>query len=156
MLDVLTSESFLEKAILLFFGAALTGILVPIVKYWMDHNRFRQQKIFEANIARQAELMKFRAQFLREIIDPLWQFQLLALQVSYDVGSEDKFSAAVKAYEEQSWLHLKKIRALVGGARWFTTDGTYKHLTEFIAKWLLQEVDPKLMSLIHEGRDAAT
>ena len=154
MSDVLTSASFQEKAYLLVLGAVLTGVLVPFVKYWMDHNTFLQQKVFEANIARQAELIKARTQFLRDIVDPLWQFQLLALQVSYYAHTEEKYAAAVKAYDEESWMHLKKIRALVGGARWFTTDRTFEQLTSFIDSWLLHDLDAKLMRLILEGRDA--
>jgi hypothetical protein len=47
-LSMLASASFLEKLSLLVVGAALTGIIVPVVKYRMDQNRFEQQKIFEA------------------------------------------------------------------------------------------------------------
>ena len=82
LLGVLASASFLEKVSLLVVGAALTGIIVPVVKFRMDQTRFEQQKIFEAGLAREAELVKARAQFLRDLVDPVWQFQLLALQIS--------------------------------------------------------------------------
>ena len=48
LLEVLASTSFLEKVFLLVMGAALTGIIVPVVKFRMDQSRFEQQKKFEA------------------------------------------------------------------------------------------------------------
>jgi hypothetical protein len=45
LLGVLASASFLEKVSLLVVGAALTGIIVPVVKFRMDQTRFEQQKI---------------------------------------------------------------------------------------------------------------
>lgn len=144
-LDVLASTSFLEKVFLLIVGAALTGIIVPVVKFRMDQSRFEQQKAFEAELARQAEIGKARAHFLRDLVDPVWQFQLLALQVSYDSHSEERFQAALAQYDEQSWQHLKRIRAIVGGARWFTSEPAYRALTEFVDGWLIHEVDMELM-----------
>lgn len=148
-LGVLASASFLEKVFLLVVGAALTGIIVPVIKFRMDRSWFKQQKKFEAELARQAEIVKARAQFLRDLVDPVWQFQLLALQVSYDVHSEEKFQAAVANYDDQSWQHLKRIRALVGGARWFTSELAYQALTEFVDGWLLHELDMTLMTRRH-------
>ena len=145
VLEVLASTSFLEKVLLLLVGAALTGIIVPVVKFRMDQSRFEQQKKFEAELARQAEIGSARAQFLRDLVDPVWQFQLLALQVSYDSHSAERFQAALAAYDEQSWHHLKRIRAIVGGARWFTSEYAYQALTDFVDGWLIHEVDMELM-----------
>ena len=151
ILEVLASTSFLEKVFLLAVGAALTGLLVPLVKSRMDRTRFEQQKRFEAELARQGELVKARAQFLRDLADPVWHFQLLALQVSYDSESPEKLQSALASYDAQSWQHLKQIRALVGGARWFTSEPAYKALTDFVDGWLIQEVDMKLMSVRRAG-----
>jgi len=147
VLDVLTSTSFVEKVLLVVIGGVLTGILVPFVKSRMDRTRFEQEKIFEADLARQAEIVKARADFLRDFVDPVWQFQLLALQISYDSTSKKKLEAALANYDEQSWLHLKRIRAIAGGARWFTSDYGYEAVTKFVDGWLLQEVDTKVMLL---------
>lgn len=153
ILDVLTSASFIEKALLLFGGGVLTGIIVPIVKSRMDRTRFEQEKIFEADLARQSEIVKARAQFLRDFVDPVWQFQLLALQISYDSFSKDKFETALASYDEQSWLHLKRIRAIAGGARWFTSDYGYAAVTKFVDGWLLQEIDTKV-TLLRQSQKA--
>jgi len=151
ILEVLASTSFLEKVFLLVVGAALTGLLVPLVKSRMDRTRFEQQKRFEAELARQGELVKARAQFLRDLADPVWHFQLLALQVSYDSESPEKLQSSLASYDAQSWQHLKRIRALVGGARWFTSEPAYKALTDFVDGWLIQEVDMKLISVRRAG-----
>jgi hypothetical protein len=155
VLDVPASTSFLEKALLLVVGGALTGIIVPVVKFRMDQSRFEQQKKFEAELARQAEIGKARAQFLRDLVDPVWQFQLLALQVSYDSQSDERFQAALAGYDEQSWHHLKRIRAIVGGARWFTSESAYQALTEFVDGWLIQGVDMELMKRRRGGGKAS-
>jgi len=154
ILEVLASTSFLEKVFLLFVGAALTGLLVPLVKSRMDRTRFEQQKRFEAELARQGELVKARAQLLRDLADPVWNFQLLALQVSYDSESPEKLQSALTSYDAQSWQHLKQIRALVGGARWFTSEPAYQALRDFVDGWLIHEVDLKLMSVRRAGQRA--
>ena len=41
VLEVLASTSFLEKVFLLVMGAALTGIIGPVVKFRMDQSRLR-------------------------------------------------------------------------------------------------------------------
>lgn len=155
VLEVLASTSFLEKVLLLVVGAALTGIIVPVVKFRMDQSRFEQQKTFEAELARQAEIGSARAQFLRDLVDPVWQFQLLALQVSYDSHSAERFQAALAVYDEQSWHHLKRIRAIVGGARWFTSESAYQALTDFVDGWLIHEVDMELMKRRRGGGKAS-
>ena len=78
---------------------------------------------------------------MRDLVDPVRQLQLLALQISYDSHSEEKYQAALASYDEQMWQHLKKMRALVGGARWFTSVAAYKALTEFVDGWLIHELD---------------
>jgi hypothetical protein len=152
--NVLISVSFLEKAFLLILGAILTGIIVPIIKSRMDQNRFRQQKVFEAEISRQAEIVKSRAQFLKELAEPVWQFQLLALQVSYDTLDKQDSTQASQVYDEMSWQHLKKIRTIIGGARWFTSQATYNLLTDFVDGFLLRDVDLQLMSLRKRGKES--
>lgn len=145
---------FQEKIAVLLATAVLTGVLVPLVKYHMDRNLFEQQTLFEVNLARQAELVEARAQFLKELVEPLWQFQLLALQVSYDASDSEKLAESLERYDEGSWEHIKKIRALVGGSRWFTTEATQQRLTEFIDQWLLMDVDHQLMILARQGEQA--
>lgn len=154
MFEVLTGSSFLEKAFLLILGAVLTGILVPLIKLRMDRNWFREQKIFEADVARQGEIVRARAQFLKDLVDPVWQFQLLALQVSYDTLMKKQSTEALRIYDEQSWQHLKKIRTIIGGARWFTSAYAYNLLMDFVDGWLLRDVDMQLMSLRNQGKEA--
>lgn len=152
--NTLGNARFQEKFAVLLCTAVLTGVLVPLVKNHMDRTLFEQQTLFEVNLAQQAELVQARTQFLKELVDPLWQFQLLALQVSYDANDKDKLAAAIEKYDEGSWEHLKRIRALVGGSRWFTSEATQQRLTEFIDKWLLVDIDHRLMILARQGVDA--
>jgi hypothetical protein len=154
MRRILTDTRFQEKIAVLICTAVLTGLLVPWVKYHMDRTLFEQQTLFEVNLARQSELIQARAQFLKELVDPLWQYQLLALQVSFDAEDADKLAASLERYDAGSWEHLKRIRALIGGSRWFTNAETQRRLTEFVDQWLLVDVDRELMLLARHGKDA--
>jgi hypothetical protein len=120
----------------------------------LQGNLFEQQTLFEVNLDQQAELVSARAQFLKELVEPLWQYQLLALKVTYDAGDEEKLAASLKNYDQASWEHLNRILALVGGARWFTTEATQKRLNQFIDQWLLIDVDHQLMLLARQGQAA--
>ena len=84
----------------------------------------------------------------------MWQFQLLALQVSYDALEKKQSTQALEVYDEQSWQHLKKIRTIIGGARWFTSPNTYNLLTNFVDGFLLRDVDIQLMNLRKKGKES--
>ncbi len=48
LLEALQSKSLIEKIILLLLTAALTGLLLPLVKGWMDSRRASMQMRLEA------------------------------------------------------------------------------------------------------------
>jgi len=145
--DTVLNAYFIEKACLLILGALLTGIVVPIIKLRVDRNWFREQKTFEAEVSRQAEIVKARAAFLKDLSEPVWQFQLLALQIVHNAILKIDQDKAFETYEQQAWPYITKIRTVIGGARWFTSPAAYGMLTEFVDVFLFGEVDGWVRSL---------
>jgi hypothetical protein len=156
VLHALSSESFLEKALLLIAGAILTGILVPVVKAWMDRAAFERQKTFEAHLARQSDIIKAQTQFLTEFSNYIWEYHKVSQRVSYARLSGDKkaYHSAVQAYQDSVWESLHKIRGSIGGARWFCSDTAHHALTSWYEEWFV-ELEQALRQLIEEDPNDA-
>jgi hypothetical protein len=140
LLQTLASEGFWEKALLLIVGAALTGLLVPLVKTWIDRTTFERQKTFEAALARQADVIKAQTQFLNEFSHLIWEYHKTTQRVSYTrlYGSRKEYLSAVKDYEVANWELLSKIRGAIGAARWFCSDAAHKALVHWYDDWFLK------------------
>jgi hypothetical protein len=65
------TEGFLEKIAILLLTALLTGFLVPYVLKRVDEAKSVQQKIFEADLARQAKIIEAQSKFLDDITETL-------------------------------------------------------------------------------------
>jgi len=81
--QTLSSQSFIQSFLVLLATALLTGLLVPFVKANMDERKLRQQKLFEADLARQGKVIEAQVELLENMAQMLWDFKLLALEVSY-------------------------------------------------------------------------
>lgn len=140
ILAILTSEGFLEKAALLILGAALTGILVPLVKARMDRGTFERQKIFEAQLARQSDVIKAQTQFLHDFSNYIWEYHMISQRVSHArlSGIKATYDKAVQEYRDSLWHSLSKIRGAIGAARWFCSDAAHKALSSWYEEWFVQ------------------
>ena len=61
------NESFLEKVLLLLLTGVLTGLLVPEVAARVAESRYRRQKVFEAELQRQTNILSAQAELLIKI-----------------------------------------------------------------------------------------
>jgi len=103
ILEIFRKVDFIEKLMLLIIGALITGIFGPIVISHIDRVKFKEQKLFEAKVARQSEIIKAQTQFISIFSELVWQFQLLAIQISYDaLESEEAYESAIRNYNENS------------------------------------------------------
>src|SRR5688500_974322 len=73
--DTLRSRRFIERALLLTLTAILTGIVVPII----DDRRAREQRLFEADIVRQHNMIDAQNELLAEA-EGLYGDWMLAVQ----------------------------------------------------------------------------
>jgi hypothetical protein len=152
LLQALASEGFWEKALLLIVGAALTGLLVPLVKTWIDRTTFERQKRFEATLARQSDVIKAQTQFLNDFSNIIWEFHKVVQRVSYTrLDSNRKaYQAAVKEYEKAIWDLLFRIRSAIRSARWFCSDAVHNALLIWYDEGFTK-ITMRLNGLIHGG-----
>lgn len=135
----LQAGNFLQNAILLIFGAILTGIMVPLIKARLNHASFKRREIFEAQLARQADVIKAQTEFLKEFSRYIWEFHRLCQQVSFSRLHREKedFDKVVNKYHEEIWDLLHCIRSVIGAARWFTSDAAHSALCTWYEEWFI-------------------
>jgi len=148
-LETIGTQSFIEKVLLLLATAALSGFLIPVVTENIEHNRLKEQRIFEAELARQNEVIKAQVQLLETLASLLWEYQLLAIDVSYYQPLKDQstYLNAVKKYDEESGPVLGKIRAEISKSLRLTSHETYEQLKDMYYSKIIG-VDVRLRSLI--------
>src|SRR5688572_23638476 len=97
ILETLKSPSFFEKILLLLLTALLSGLLVPVMMQDIAHKKFKEQKVFEADLLRQTKILESQIEFFNIISELLARFQLSALEVSYykHHKNKDKYEVAV-------------------------------------------------------------
>jgi|SoiMethySBSTD1v2_1073268.scaffolds.fasta_scaffold1975527_1 hypothetical protein len=113
------SSDFVEKLMILVLTAILTGFLVPYILTRVDAAKSKEQKLFEADVARQAKLIDAQAKFLDDITEALWQWRYLSIRVTFhaDDSAEERYTASVKDYEGKIWDTLSKLRNEISKSR---------------------------------------
>ena len=146
-------EDFLGKIVLLLIAALVTGFAAPMILRRVDERKLRAQKRFEADLARQQKIIDAQAELLDKLSQYMWEFQLLAISVSYHHGRNDEtlYENALEKYEERAVDLLGRIRAEVSKALRLTSTDTYVALKSLYYDGLL-ELDKRLRGLI-EGED---
>jgi hypothetical protein len=144
----LADESFIRGLLLLLITAGLTGLLVPYIKGRMDDKKYRQQKLFEAQLARQSKIIEAQVALIENLSQLLWEFQYSCLEVSYYGQGPDKgrYEKAIIKYDEQSWILMTKIGTEIGKAQRLVSDETYQKLKDFYYRWMVS-VDNKIEHL---------
>ncbi len=155
MFDILFSEKFIENALSLLLTAVLTGVLVPLLFRRIDHRRNREQKVFEANLSRQNKVIDSQVKLLEDLSSLLWEYQMLFIEVPYvrQFPKRDLYSAAIKAYEENSGKLLGRIRAEISKSIRLVSPQVYQQLKDLYYKDLLS-VDLKLGQLITNNNES--
>lgn len=154
------NQGFLENVILLALTALVTGFLIPYIlkriderklkeQKEVDERKFREQKEFEAELVRQSKVIESQALLLENLAQLMWEYQLLAIEVSfYDpLGQRDLYADAVQKYQKNSGGLFSRIRAEISKALRLTTVETYQELKDLYYEQLLP-LDAKLNSLI--------
>ena len=124
------SSDFVEKLMILVLTAILTGFLVPYILTRVDAAKSKEQKLFEADVARQAKLIDAQAKFLDDITEALWQWRYLSIRVTFhaDDSAEERYTASVKDYEGKIWDTLSKLRNEISKSRRLVSEEAYKSL----------------------------
>jgi hypothetical protein len=156
------SQNFLEGLLFLLSTAALSGFLVPYILKQVDARKLKEQKAiderknyeqkaFEADLVRQSKVLEAQAQLLESLAKQLWEFQLLALAVSYYKIHHDevKYENALKEYDEKAWMYFATLRAEISKALYLTSSETYHSLLGLYKRELIS-LDSSLMRLVRE------
>ena len=153
IIGLIKSQAFLEKIVLLVAAAGLSGLLVPVITAKIANTRLQEQKLFEAELARQTKVIDAQVQLLEQLAELLWEYQLLAIDVSYYHFAKDQnlYTTASKKYEEKAGTILCKIRAEISKSLRLTSPQMYQKLKNLYYKELLG-LDLRVRNLV-DGHD---
>ena len=93
----------------------------------MDQRHFKEQKRFEADLARQSSIIAAEAALLDELSTALWDFMLSMIAVSFYACNGDlaRATTAFDDYQAKSASRFGHLRALFSKAhRFLSTDRT--------------------------------
>jgi hypothetical protein len=144
------TQDFIEKVVILLLTALLTGLLAPYVLKRVDEAKSIQQKIFEADLARQAKVIDAQSKFLDDITETLWNWRYLSMKVAY-YGMGDQrplYVAARKDYELQIWDVLSRLRSQINKSRRLASEKAYKMLVSLYDR--IVEIDAQLTQVASE------
>jgi hypothetical protein len=106
------SQDFLEKVGLLVLTALVTGFAAPFILKRIEERKARDQKRFDADLARQAKLIDAQVTLIENFARLIWEFQLSLINVTYYRGmNPDMYDQARRSYDERSAMMLRSIRA---------------------------------------------
>lgn len=148
---VMFSIELLRNILLLCVGAVLTGIIVPFVKAVIDWHSAKRQKLLEAELARQKEIIDSQIKLLSEFSELVWKMVFEVFKVSYAFAWESK-EQQQKTYDNYgpvSWELLTKIRSTISSASRLTSNATHQELKE-VYKWLIN-LDDELSAMADES-----
>jgi hypothetical protein len=139
------SESFFEQVVMLALTAGVAGFLVPYILKRIDEQKLREKQIVQA-----------QTRLLDSLTEQLWEFQLLALSVSYYKlqGREEDFKEALEKYDSRSWELFGSLRTEISKAGRLATERTCKELLQFYSDWLIP-MDKALVSLVKQDASMA-
>ena len=147
-------KSFLEKIGILLATAAMSGFLIPVITQNIAHKQLLEQREFETELARENEIIKGQVTLIENLSDLLWEYQLLAIEVTYYQPHEDQtnYIAAVADYDANAGDLLGKIRSEISKSLRLTSLETYDELIAMYYGELI-ELDVNLRILIEGDSD---
>ena len=171
------SQDFLEKVVLLALTASVTGFLVPYLlkkvedrraqrhraeevrkaqaQQEVNDRRLREQKQYEASLVRQGKIIDAQVRLLENLATLIWEYQLLAIEVSYfnPIEQPELYCAAVEEYDRKTSPTFAKIRAEISKALHLTSVDVYEELKRLYYKDLLP-LDMDLYALMRSQRSS--
>lgn len=152
ILEALWSPEFIRAVFLLIITGGLTGLLVPQLAAALAERRHRKQKLFEAELIRQRDILTSQSELLRSMSNIAWRFQLRNIAVSYYrlLGDDKNYGLACEKYQSEATDLLGQFRAELSTSRRFVSPDMYERLRSLYFSKLLS-VDASLESLIRKN-----
>ena len=148
----LVSAEFIRGAALLALTAVLTGFLVPQIAEALAERRHRKQKLFEAELTRQRDVLAAQSELLRNMSKIAWRLQLLNIAVSFYRlgGNQASYDKASERYEAEAADLLGQLRAELSTSKRLVSTALYGKLRTLYFETLLP-IDAKLHALIRNN-----
>jgi hypothetical protein len=146
------TQDLLEKISLLLLTALITGFGIPYVLKRVEERKMREQKKFDADLARQAKIIDAQAKLLDDLSQLLWKWRYLAKKVVYYGAQKDaeRYSLAKKQYEEDVWDILNEFRTEISRSRRLVSERAYERL-DSLYKYVVHDLDVKITNVIRDG-----
>jgi hypothetical protein len=141
-------QAFLEKVVLLVLTALITGLGIPYVLKRVEDRKLRQQRSFEADLARQGKIIEAQSKFLDDLSRLLWTWRYLAKKVVYYGALEnaERYELARRQYDEQVWDILNEFRAEISRARRLVSEGAYQRL-DALYDYVVHDIDLRMSDI---------
>lgn len=142
-------ESFLEKVLFLLLTALVTGFGIPYVLKTIEDRKFREQKKFEADLARQNKIIESQSKLLDDLSQLLWRWRYLAKKVVYYGAQQNKerYKTARQEYDENIWDILNEFRTEISRSRRLVSEEAYAKL-DTLYDYIVSDIDIRITSLI--------
>jgi hypothetical protein len=168
----LTSESFVQKVVLLLLTAILTATIAPLIVHYINFGAEQRQKDLETTRAREYEerqkaieamrgkqeaILKAQSKLLDDVAEVLFTYETLALDVSW-FGTKRAKNAelqkkAFERYNERIVDLLSRWRALASKAQTLTSPAVSESIRSFLNR-VFEEQDGPLNRLYrHNASD---
>jgi hypothetical protein len=147
--------TFVENVLLLLITAALTGLLVPIIRSIMDDRKLLDQKRLDAELARQGAIIDAQVQLLNDISALVWEYMLALIGVSYYKvnGDAERFQHSLDEYGDSVGGRFGKMQAEFSKAQRLAPRECIHELQDMYR--LFPKLDVSLMGLVRAEAEPA-
>lgn len=149
---MILNQGFLENIVLLVLTALITGFGIPWVLKRIEERKLREQKRFEADLARQGKIIDAQSKLLDDLSQLLWKWRYLAKKVVYYGAQEnrERYDLARRQYDENVWDILNEFRAEISRSRRLVSERAYERL-DSLYNYVVHDIDVKISDII--GQD---
>jgi hypothetical protein len=147
---VVTSESFVEKVLLLLLTIILSGIIVPIIINYFTSKSAERQKAIEAMKSKDQAILQAQSNLLTDLSETILTYETLALDASWygteGINNKEMHQKAFLRYSDRIVDLLSKLRALASRAQTLASPAISNKINAFINK-IFEEQDTPINQL---------
>ena len=122
----LKTEAFIQSIVKLFVQAIVIGVIAPLsVFFYKDFSR-SVERASELKRIQDETIVAAKKQLLDEVTRLIWQYESLALDITFykqpEVKNEKLYEAALKRYNEQITQFVIDLRTQISRARYLCSN----------------------------------
>jgi hypothetical protein len=148
--NVLASESFVEKLMLLLITAALSGLLLPYVLTRYNNSVAARQKAADIARSKNESILQAQAKLVEDLAAVVLTYETLALDVTWfrtSVAKDEKmYQRAYERYSDRIVDLISTWRSLTARSQTLTSPSVSVKIGDFLAR-VFSEQDTPLVAL---------